>query len=183
VNSNKQGDCYVAVTGLPDPRKDHAVAMCRFARECLIKTRVLVRKLEIRLGPDTADLAMRMGIHSGPVTAGVLRGERSRFQLFGDTMNTAARMEHTGIRDRIQLSQETTDLLIAAGKTNWISRREDLVHAKGKCDCGRLCCFVCSRVPCQQQRMSLNIVFLANKTNRQRRNANLLARDYKGKLV
>jgi class 3 adenylate cyclase len=132
LNKYKQGDCYVAVTGLPDPRKDHAVAMCRFARECLIKTRVLVRKLEIRLGPDTADLAMRMGIHSGPVTAGVLRGERSRFQLFGDTMNTAARMEHTGIRDRIQLSQETTDLLIAAGKTNWISRREDLVHAKGK---------------------------------------------------
>lgn len=42
--------------------------MCRFARECMLKTRTLVRKLEIRLGPDTADLAMRMGIHSGPVT-------------------------------------------------------------------------------------------------------------------
>jgi hypothetical protein len=73
-----------------------------------------------------------MGIHSGPVTAGVLRGERSRFQLFGDTMNTAARMEHTGIRDRIQLSQETADLLIAAGKSNWITPRNDIVVAKGK---------------------------------------------------
>ena len=119
------GDCYVAVTGLPDPRKDHAIAMSRFARECMLRMQVLVRKLEVTLGPDTGDLSMRMGIHSGPVTAGVLRGERSRFQLFGDTMNTAARMEHTGVRDRIQVSQETADLLIAAGKTTWVTRRDD----------------------------------------------------------
>lgn len=46
-------------------------------------------------------------------------------------MNTAARMEHNGLRDRIQLSQETADLLIEAGKTNWLERREDLVYAKG----------------------------------------------------
>ena len=38
--------------------------------------------------PDTAELGMRIGLHSGPVTAGVLRGEKGRFQLFGDTMNT-----------------------------------------------------------------------------------------------
>ena len=80
------GDCYVAVTGLPDPQKDHAVIMCRFARDCINKVKVLTRRLEVTLGPDTADLAMRIGLHSGPVTAGVLRGERSRFQLFGDTM-------------------------------------------------------------------------------------------------
>lgn len=41
-------------------------------------------------------------------------------------------MEHTGVRDRIQLSQETADLVIAAGKTNWLSMREDIVVAKGK---------------------------------------------------
>ena len=40
------------------------------------------------VGPDTGDLVMRFGIHSGQVTAGVLRGEKSRFQLFGDTVNT-----------------------------------------------------------------------------------------------
>ena len=119
------GDSYVAVCGLPEPRADHAVVMARFARDCMIKMQYLVKQLEVRLGPDTGDLSMRMGIHSGPVTAGVLRGERSRFQLFGDTMNTAARMEHTGLRDKIQITQETADLLIAAGKTSWVSKRED----------------------------------------------------------
>lgn len=85
------GDCYVAVTGLPDPNKQHAVAMCRFARECMFKMQSLTKKLEIQLGPDTGDLALRVGLHSGPVTGGVLRGEKSRFQLFGDTMVSVVR--------------------------------------------------------------------------------------------
>jgi hypothetical protein len=122
----------VAVTGLPEPQKDHAVIMARFARECLYKVQYLTKRLEVVLGPDTGDLAMRIGLHSGPVTAGVLRGERSRFQLFGDTMNTASRMESTGTRDRIQISQETANLLLAAGKTEWVKAREEKVVAKGK---------------------------------------------------
>jgi class 3 adenylate cyclase len=68
------GDCYVAVTGLPDPRKDHAVVMARFARDALNKMNDLTKRLEVSLGPDTGDLSMRFGLHSGPVTAGVLRG-------------------------------------------------------------------------------------------------------------
>jgi Adenylate and Guanylate cyclase catalytic domain len=74
---------------------------------------------------------VRIGIHSGPVTAGVLRGERSRFQLFGNTMNVAARMEHTGEVNRIQVSESTAQLLIAAGKEHWLCCREGLVEAKG----------------------------------------------------
>ena len=48
------------------------------------KMHQVVRQLETTLGPETADLSMRIGLHSGPVTAGVLRGQRARFQLFGD---------------------------------------------------------------------------------------------------
>lgn len=72
------------MAGLPVPRKDHAVAMCRFARDIMIQMDTSTKALEMTLGPDTGDLSLRIGIHSGPVTGGVLRGERARFQLFGD---------------------------------------------------------------------------------------------------
>jgi class 3 adenylate cyclase len=126
------GDCYVAVCGLPEPCDEHAIVMARFTRDCLEKMNELVRKLETTLGPDTANLAMRAGLHSGPVTAGVLRGDRARFQLFGDTVNTAARMESTGAKNKIQISQDTAELIIASGKPSWIKPRKDTVHAKGK---------------------------------------------------
>lgn len=74
----------------------------------------------------------RIGLNSGPVTAGVLRGERARFQLFGDTVNTASRIETTGQRDRIHLSEQTAKFLKAAGHDEWIVPREDAVQAKGK---------------------------------------------------
>ena len=126
------GDCYVAVVGLPDPCKDHATVMARFASDCLNKMSFLTGELVPILGPDTANLALRVGIHSGPVTAGVLRGERSRFQLFGDTMNTASRMESNSIKGKIQVSEQTANLLIAAGKSKWLTEREDRIVAKGK---------------------------------------------------
>lgn len=105
----------VAVCGLPEPRDNHAVAMARFAAKCLKRMKALTRELELSLGPvrrkgswipkafllsihiphhcfilglcqGTADLALRVGLNSGPTIAGVLRGERARFQLFGDTV-------------------------------------------------------------------------------------------------
>ena len=106
--------------------------MARFARDCLYKFQTVVKELEIDLGPDTSDLGMRFGIHSGPVTAGVLRGERARFQLFGDTMNTTARIESTGARNKIHISLETAEQLTAQGKGHWCSPREERVVAKGK---------------------------------------------------
>ena len=62
------GDCYVAVAGLPEERSDHALVMAKFAHDCRSKMNRVVKQLEVILGPDTADLTMRFGLHSGPVT-------------------------------------------------------------------------------------------------------------------
>eukprot|EP00980_Cylindrotheca_fusiformis_P014244 scaffold3765_cov117-Cylindrotheca_fusiformis.AAC.1 len=126
------GDCYVAAAGLPDPIQDHAVVACKFACDCLKKMHEMTRKMEVSLGPDTTELDLRIGIHSGQVTAGVLRGERCRFQLFGDTMNTAARMESGGERNRIQMSQVTADLMKKAGLSKWVIPRNHRIFVKGK---------------------------------------------------
>jgi class 3 adenylate cyclase len=126
------GDCYVAVAGVPEPRPDHGVVMARFARECMMRFQSIVKQLEVRFGPGTSELGMRIGLNSGPITGGVLRGERSRFQLFGDTINTAARMESNSCKGRIQVSETTAQLLFNANKHHWLIKRDDEIEAKGK---------------------------------------------------
>ena len=84
------------------------------------------------MGPGTADLGFRFGLHSGPVTGGVLRGDRARFQLFGDTVNTAARIESSGLKGKIHISEATADILTASGKGHWIVKRPEMIVAKGK---------------------------------------------------
>ncbi|KAG7361432.1 family 3 adenylate cyclase [Nitzschia inconspicua] len=127
------GDCYVAVTGVPEVQEDHALIMAKFGSECMVGLQqLLVGTLTDKYGEDTRDLSLWIGMHSGPVIAGVLHGVKACFQLFGDTVNTAARMESTGMPGRIHCSQATADLLVAAGKGGWIRAHEGLVHAKGK---------------------------------------------------
>eukprot|EP00977_Amphora_coffeiformis_P007330 scaffold1588_cov222-Amphora_coffeaeformis.AAC.2 len=126
------GDSYVAACGLPKARKDHAVVMVRFADQCLRRMNRITHELERFLGPSTGDLEARCGLHSGPVTAGILRGEKARFQLFGDTMNTASRMEGSGIAGRIHVSPATATELRLQGKGHWLMERLDVVHLKGK---------------------------------------------------
>jgi class 3 adenylate cyclase len=126
------GDSYVAVTGLPEPMSNHATVMSKFAEDVLQKMKVVVNELSTCFGPDTADLNLRVGLNSGPTTAGVIRGEKSRFQLFGDTVNTAARMESTGIPGMIQCTQKTAELIGQSGKGHWLQQRKDVVQVNGK---------------------------------------------------
>jgi hypothetical protein len=127
-----KGDCYMAATGIPEPKADHAVVMCEFARECLKKMKGLCKDLEIFLGPGTAALDLRIGVHSGPAVAGVLRTGNARFQLFGDSVNIASRMESTGRAGQVQLSQDTAKELAKSGYEDWCWPRKDVVYAKGK---------------------------------------------------
>jgi class 3 adenylate cyclase len=125
------GDCYIAVTGIPDPIDDHAIVLTRFAFDARDKVREVCARLESE-GLDTAKLDMRFGIHSGATTAGILRGTKSRFELFGDTINTASRMESTGIGGKIQVSEETAELIRLHSKGRWLAKRDNKIVAKGK---------------------------------------------------
>ena len=58
--------------------------MAKFTRDILLKMNKVAHELEVTLGPGTSELGMRFGLHSGAVTAGVVRGQNARFQLFGD---------------------------------------------------------------------------------------------------
>jgi class 3 adenylate cyclase len=126
------GDCYVAVTGLSEPDDRHSLTMARFAKDILHEMIQIRQTLETLLGPETSDLSLRIGIHSGSTTAGVLRGEKSRFQLFGLTLNIAEQMKHKCVPGRIHISQKTADLLIAVGKSRWITQRDDMNETTGK---------------------------------------------------
>lgn len=106
--------------------------MAKFAVKIMGSMIDVTRQLEVQLGPDTGELRIRVGMHSGPVTAGVLRGSKGRFQLFGDTMNFAARMEHHSAPNQIQCSEFTASLIKEAGREHWLRPREDKVTAKGK---------------------------------------------------
>jgi guanylate cyclase len=99
------GDSYMAVAGAPEPRDDHAAAAVRFARAMID---IVAEKG--RAASD-ADLQVRIGIASGSVVGGVIGRQRLLFDLWGDTVNLASRMESSGVPGRIQVAQSTRDLV------------------------------------------------------------------------
>ena len=72
----------MAVTGLPEPQENHATIMAEFATQCLMQVNPVLYSLVDKLGTEVTELSLRFGLNSGPVTAGVLRGEKARFQLY-----------------------------------------------------------------------------------------------------
>ena len=94
------GDAYMVVAGLPEPRDDHAGAIAAMALEM----RTALASFEHTLDRP---LAIRIGIHTGPVVAGVIGLKKLAYDLWGDTVNTASRMESYGIHGEIQVSSDT----------------------------------------------------------------------------
>ena len=98
------GDCYMVAAGVPTPRADHAHALALMALDMLEAMRS-----EDEVGHLGLDL--RVGINSGPVVAGVIGRKRFLYDLWGDAVNTASRMESHGTPGRIQITRATYELL------------------------------------------------------------------------
>ncbi len=98
------GDAYMAASGIPAFRNDHAVALLKMASDMIEATGEISRKLGL-------DLAIRVGINSGVVTAGVIGKKKFIYDLWGDTVNIASRMESHGLPGRIQVSSRSYQLL------------------------------------------------------------------------
>jgi adenylate cyclase len=94
------GDGYMVAGGMPVARADHAAAITDLAAEMISLVERLRR--DGRMGVD-----MRIGVHSGPVGAGVIGKHKFSYDLWGDTVNTAARLQSTSTPGRVQLSNET----------------------------------------------------------------------------
>ena len=98
------GDAYMVAAGIPVPRADHAHVLARFALAAR-------EDLAARNLTSDAPVQLRIGISSGPVVAGVIGRRRFLYDLWGDTVNTASRMESHGIPGRIQITDATRALL------------------------------------------------------------------------
>ena len=98
------GDAYMVVGGLPEPRPDHAAAVAEMALD-------IQRVLAGRRGPTGDPLRVRIGINTGPVVAGVIGTAKFAYDLWGDAVNTASRMESLGVPGAIQVTQATYDRL------------------------------------------------------------------------
>jgi guanylate cyclase len=115
------GDSYMVAAGVPRPRPDHAQALANMAldmREFVGTNEACVRRR----------LSFRIGINSGPVVAGVIGRKKFIYDLWGDAVNTASRMESHGVAGRIQISAATYALL----HDDFVCEPRGAVAVKGK---------------------------------------------------
>jgi len=115
------GDAYMAAGGVPDARPDHARAAALLALD--MREAAASSTIAGELG-----LQLRIGINSGPVVAGVIGTKRFLYDLWGDAVNTASRMEAQGTPGEIQITRETYELL----KDEFVCERRGTILVKGK---------------------------------------------------
>jgi len=115
------GDCYMAVCGLPKRCADHADRMARMALRMMEATRQYGQEKGL-------DLRLRIGLNSGPVVAGVIGVTKFIYDLWGDTVNLASRMESTSVPGEIQVTRSVYECL----KNAFDFESRGLVEVKGK---------------------------------------------------
>jgi adenylate cyclase len=115
------GDVYMVAGGVPDRRPGHVEAIADLALEMIAETCHM-------LGPDGEPLQIRVGIHSGPLIAGVIGESRFGYDLWGNTVNTASRMESHGVPGRIQVS----DAVYRRLKDKFALESQGQIEIKGK---------------------------------------------------
>ena len=121
------GDAYMAAGGLPTPNTTHAVDVVKAALEM---TRFVEGGKAKKIAAGHPFFEIRVGIHTGPVVAGIVGVKKFQYDIWGDTVNTAARMESSGAVGKVNISQSTYELLKDDPGFAFTSRGK--IEAKGK---------------------------------------------------
>ena len=117
------GDAYMVVGGLPEPRANSAAAVAEMA----LDMRAEMERLATALGEP---LGLRIGIEAGPAVAGVIGTQKFAYDVWGDAVNMASRMESHGVKNHIQLTENTYRRL----KDGYVCEERGTITVKGKPD-------------------------------------------------
>ena len=123
------GDAYMAVGGLPKPRPDSAR---RTVKAALEMQRFMINRYKERSEKGLPAFRMRVGIHTGPVVAGIVGVKKFQYDIWGDTVNTASRMESNGEVGKVNISHATYELLKDDPQFTFESRGKVEVKGKGE---------------------------------------------------